>query len=221
MRDTDIKYIYNTYLRVSRKRQNKPFKLRQNWDGFESNENYLPLIKLKNFFDRNYIVNIEDYFNAPYEVYPEDTFYDLHYYNTLSAIKVYNIFCNIKNNLNPDSELQIENVVRGLKFIKQFCINKNILLGDYLFYKESGATINAFVVHIKEKHITFYNLFPFKDFDKVYSNIDPYALKFILNDIYGKISIFRSKFYGSKNCKQIASQGLKLIEQALTKKQLD
>lgn len=219
MRDTDIKYIYNTYLRISRKRQNKPFKLRANWEDFKDSKYYLPVLKLKNFFDRNITVNIEDFFVSPYEVYEEEDFYDLDFYNSLSAVKVYSIYCNKKNQLDLDSDIQIESILRGLKFIEKFCIEKSIKLSEYLTYYEPQATINSFIVHLKEKNISIFNLFPFKDFDKIFSNIDFGTLKFILNDIPHKLSIFRAKFYGSKKGKFIAIKGLKLIEQNIYKKQ--
>lgn len=217
MRNTDIKDLYNTYLRISRKKQNKPYKLRQNWEGFESSENYLPLLKLKSFFDRNHVVNIEDFFVAPYEVYPEDSFYELNYYNTISAVKVYGIYCNLKNNLEPDSDSQIDQLLRGLKFIRAYCTENKIPLSQYLYHKEEGAIINAFVVHLKEKNISIYNLFPFKDFEKNISSIDFGTLKFILNDIANKISVFRGKFYGSKKCKKLSTEGLKMIEKEIQK----
>lgn len=217
MRHTDIKLLYNTYLRISRQKQNKPFKLRNNWDGFDESENYVLVLKLKNFFDRNEVVNIEDFFVAPYEVYPEESFYDLHYYITMSAIKVYNIYCSTKANLDPDSEIQINSVLRGLKFIKIFCTENNIKLCDYLNFKQIGATTNSFIVHLKEKNISIYNLFAFSDFERVYGRIDRYILKFVLNDVSNKISIYRGKFYGSSKCKQLAIKGLAIIEKEINK----
>jgi hypothetical protein len=221
MRNTDTKHLYNTYLRISRKKQNKPFKLRSNWDGFEETEAYLPLLKLKSFFDRNEIVNIEDFFCAPYEVYQEAAFYDLNFYNTMSAIKVYNIYINKKNSLEPDHDIQIESILRGIKFIKNFCIERKMPLQDYLNYKESSAVINSFIVHLKEKNISIYNLFAFKEFDKVFSKVDYKTLKFIFNDFLSKISIYRSKFYGSKKGKSISLQGLKIIDKEINKNLLE
>lgn len=217
MRDTDIRHIYNTFLRISRQKQNKPFKLKKNWEGFEQSENYLPLLKLKNFFDRNHTVSIEDYFLSPYEVYEESTYYGLDFYNTLSAVKVYNIFCSKKVYLDVDSDVQVEGILRGIKFIKEFCNKKNISLAEYLNYKERDAVINSFIVHIKEKNVSVYNLFPFKNFDRVYSSMDFGTLKFILNDIALKISIMRSKYYSSKKGRYIAEKGLLLIEKELKK----
>jgi len=218
MRDTNIQELYNTFLRISRKKQDKPYKLRSNWEDFENHKHYNLLIKLKSFFDRNYIVNVEDYFTAPYEVYEEEGFYDLDFYNSMTAVKVYNLFCDKKKNLEPDCEVQQEAVLRGINFIKKFCITKQINLSDYLKYKEPGANVNSFVVHLKEKNISIYNLFPFKEFDKVYSSIDYSILKFILNDLASRISFFRTKFYSSKTTKNIAITGLKIIEQKIQQK---
>lgn len=46
---TDLeKDIYNKYLRISRTRQNKPYKLRLNFEGFESKDEFI-YVKKKNF----------------------------------------------------------------------------------------------------------------------------------------------------------------------------
>lgn len=215
MRDTNIQDLYNTYLRISRKKQNKPYRLRSNWEGFENDPQYNTLVKLKSFFDRNFIVNIEDFFTAPYEVYEEEGFYDLDFYNSMTAVKVYNIYCDKKNNSEPDSELQQQAVLRGIVFIYRFCLEKKIPLSSYLEYKEPDALVNSFVVHLKEKNISIYNLFSLKNFDKAISRIEFSTLKFILNDVASKISIYRSKFYGSKKTKHISVEGLKAIEKKL------
>ncbi|NDD59414.1 MAG: hypothetical protein EBZ47_09285 [Chlamydiae bacterium] len=74
------------------------------------------------------------------------------------------------------------------------------------------------MVHLKEKNISIYNLFPFKNFDKIYSSLDFSILKFILNDLASKVSFFRTKFYTSKKTKNIAILGLKIIEQKIKQK---
>ena len=217
MRDTDIKFIYNTHLKTSRQKQDKPYKLKENFEGFEDTEQYVYCLKLKSFFDRNYIVNIEDFFIAPYEVYEEKTYYGLEFFTTMAAIKVYNIFCNKRNQLDPDNELQVKNILRGIKFMENFCIKNQMQLSEYLTHKEQNASINSFIIHLKEKNISPYNLFPFKDFNRVYSSLDFEILKFILNDIPLKLSIYRSKYYSSKQVKLICSKGLKLIEKNIKK----
>jgi hypothetical protein len=218
MRDVDIKTVYNTFLRISRQQQNKPYRLKSDWSDFENSKNYLPVIKLKSFFDRNVSVNIEDFFKSPYYVYDENTYYDIDFYNTLSAIKVYGIFCNKINLMDPDNELQINNILRGVKFIREFCKIKNLKLGEYLTYIERDNVINSFILHLKEKKISVFNLFPLKNFDRIISGIDFDILKFILNELPIRLSILRGKFYASKKGKQIAIEGLKIIEKDLLKR---
>lgn len=221
MRETKISDLYNTFLRISRSRQNKPFKLRVNFDDFEKSDNYLPILKLKNFFDRNFTVNVEDFFIAPYEVYEEESYYDLDFYNSLAAVKVYNMFCVKKNQLNPDNDLQINSILRGLKFIQNFCTDKRIKLSQYLLFKEPNSLTNSFILHLKDKSVSIYNLFAFKDFQKIYGSLDFEVLKFILGDLPLRVSIYRSQYYGSKKAKQISIVGLKTIEKNITKIQLD
>jgi hypothetical protein len=216
MRDLDIKDLYNTYLRIYRKKQNKPYKLRTNWEGIENMAFYKDLLRVKNFLDRNYVVNVEDFFVSPYEIYGEDTTYTLDYYSTLNAVKVYTLYCNKKNSLDPDSDNCIEFILKGLKFMENFCKKHKITLGQYLEFKEKGDIIPSFIMHIKEKNILFYNVLLLKNFEKEIGKIDFSTLKFILGDVASKISIFRSKLYSSKKAKNIAVQGLKIIEKNIT-----
>ena len=64
------KNVYNTYLRVSRTRSGKQFKYRKNFDNFEDNKSYVPVKKIAKLLANHTHININDYFNAPYEVYP-------------------------------------------------------------------------------------------------------------------------------------------------------
>jgi hypothetical protein len=51
--------------------------------------------------------------------------------------------------------------------------------------------------------------------------VDYKTLKFIFNDFLSKISIYRSKFYGSKKGKAISLQGLKIIDKEINKNLLE
>lgn len=91
------KTIYNSWLAINRKNNNQPFRLRKKWDGFEDKPEYFYVKKLANLFSRHDNINIDDFFKAPFTVYPEKTIYDLKFYTTLKAIKIYKIY---KNKLN-------------------------------------------------------------------------------------------------------------------------
>jgi hypothetical protein len=210
--DHQIERIYNTFLRISRAQKNKPFRYRKNFEDFEKEENYLPVLKLKNFFSRNPKISMEDYFLAPYYVFPDskESYYDLKFYNSLQAIKTYSLYNKKILMEEPDSEIQLTKIKEGLEFIRDFCLEKEIQLAEYLFYKSEKT--HDFLIHLAEKKISIYNLFLLKDFDKVLKTYDFELLTFILNEMASRISHFRTKFLSSQKAKLFCVQGLKKIE---------
>lgn len=212
MRDIPVEDIYNTYLRVFRKKQNKPFKRRIDFTNIQTEYFFKDLVRLKSFLDRNYTVNVEDFFASPYEVYEDKSAYTLDYYTTLNASKVYALYCNLKNNLDPDSDACLLIILKGIKFIENFCKQAKIPLDQYLLYKEKDSLIPAFILHLKENNTSIYNLFPFKNFESELSKIDFPTLKFILNDKISKIAFYRTKFFSSVKNKNLSSKGLKIVE---------
>ena len=71
------RYIYNTYLRVSRTKQNKPYKYRKDFKDFTNHDQYFFVKKLSLFFNKFSHISIDRFFTAPYELYPDDnTVYD-------------------------------------------------------------------------------------------------------------------------------------------------
>ena len=72
-------YIYNCYLETSRKLNNKPFKYRKDFEGFEEKEEYILVSKLSRFFAKYSNINIKDFFEAPYFVYNEK-YFDLKFF---------------------------------------------------------------------------------------------------------------------------------------------
>lgn len=213
--DLLIEKIYNTYLKVSRSQNQKPFRYRKNFENFENEAGYLPSLKLKNFFTRHPEIKIEDYFIAPYIVFSEtnDKFFDLSFYNTQQAIKVYTLYSRKIMLEDPDSELQLEKITNGLKFIKNFCISKKIPLKEYLNYK--SEKVHDFLIHLSNKEITIYNLFPLKNLDKQLKLYDYELLSFILKDLSSRIAYFRTRFSASNHAKQLSTQGLKKIEKII------
>jgi len=207
--------IYNTYLKVSRTQNNKPFRYRKNFEGFESEKNYLPVLRLKNFFSRHPQINMEDYFLAPYAVFAaeKDSFYDLSFYNSQQAVKVYTMYTKKCMMEDPDSELQLNKIREGLIFIKNFCVEKGITLQDYT--KHKTEKVHDFLIHLGNKQISIYNLFPLKNVDEQLKHYDFELLSFILKDMAARISYFRTKFYASEHAKSFCAAGLKKIEKAI------
>lgn len=210
-----VEKIYNTYLKVSRTQRGQPFKYRKDFSQFEKEKNYTPVLKLQSFFNRNPSVSVEDFFLAPYIVFQNDqnAFYDLDFYNKYQAIKIYTLFTKKILMDDPDSDYQLEKIKNGLIFLKEFCIENKIPLTDYLKFKTD--TVNDFLVHLKNKNISIYNLFVFKNLDFYLRQHDFELLSFILGDLAARISYMRTKFYSSKIAKKLCFAGTLKIEKLI------
>ena len=207
------KLIYNVFLKTSRSKSGLPYRLRKQWHGFEDSPQYAKVLKLKNFFSRNRCVDVAEFFEAPYTIYPGESGFDLDFFSSQKAIKVYTLSLKKKMLLEPDDTYHLHNISKGLKFIQAFCYSKKITLGQYLNHKE--AVQHEFIIHLKERKISIYNLFAFIDFDKYLKLHDPDLLRFTLGELYDNIPVFRTKYLNSKTAKKVAEIGLKKVEQNL------
>ncbi|NDB81417.1 MAG: hypothetical protein EB127_01520 [Alphaproteobacteria bacterium] len=207
------KIIYNLYLKTSRSSSGLPYRLRKQWHGFEDTIYYPKLLKLKNFFSRNKGVDIIDFFEAPYTIYAGESGFDLDFYSSQKAISIYTMAVKKKMSLDPDDKYHLDKISKGLKFIQKYCNFKQIKLTEYLKHKEGVQS--AFVVHLKERRISIYNLLSFSDFDTYLKQNDPDLLRFTLGDIYDQIPVYRTKFLNSNVAKKFAVKGLEKIKQNL------
>lgn len=83
--------IYNTWLRVTRSKLNKPYRLRKKFDNM-SETILKDLQRLESFFIRNKDVNMYDFFVAPLHIHSDNKEPTLAYYTTMKAINVYKIY---------------------------------------------------------------------------------------------------------------------------------
>jgi len=208
------KIIYNTFLKISRSNSGLPYRLRKQWDSFETTEAYPYVLKLKNFFSRNSSVDVTDFFNAPYTIYPGESGFDLKFYSTQNAVKVYTLAMRKNQLLSPDDKFHLNQIAKGLKFIQKFCCYKLINVDDYPKFKDGVQS--AFVTHLKERKISIYNLFAFEAFEVQLKQNDPDLLRFTLGDLYDNIPVFRTKYISSKSAKYLATAGLSKIKKNLS-----
>jgi len=206
----DEKIIYNAFLKVSRSKQSLPYRLRKHWEGFEESIAYPYTVKLKNLFTRNKHIDVFDFFNAPYTIYPGESGFDLSFYTSQKAIKIYSMYMKKQLTQSPDSEYHLNHILKGLKFIKKFCISKNINIEEYISFKEN--TQHSFIIHLKRRFVSVYNLFAFKNFESIIKNCDPDITRFTIGDMYDQIPVFRTKFLNSDKAKFLASSGLEKIK---------
>ena len=79
-------YIYNTYLKNLR--DGKPFQYRKNFSDLSIEIKSL-LIKLEYFFQKYSHIKINEYFEAPNKLHPEEKYPYLNFFTTRAAIRTY------------------------------------------------------------------------------------------------------------------------------------
>ncbi len=203
------KHIYNTFLRVSRSRNKQPFKLRKNFEKVD-NELYVGLKKVSSFLKRFPHIKIEDYFNAPYNLYPDEQYFPLEYFHSLKATRAYTLAMKQQENLDPDSAEQLTNIKESLVFIKRFCNEKNISPADYINHQTNNEY--SFILHLKEHKVNIYSLLGYMGFEKNVKQRDAEIIKFIIGeDFFNNLPAFRTKLYNSKKAVRLVESGLKKI----------
>lgn len=199
------KDIYNKYLRISRTRQNKPYKLRLNFEGFENEENFIYVKKLAIFFEKYSHIKIEEFFDAPYVVYPQDTkTYDLKFYCGYNATKVYSLYHKKLLSLDPDNELVLNKTKEGIQFIISFCKEQNIKINQYFTHKTDK--LNTFWLHLKNNNINVYCLFLTENLYSIYNSSDKEVINMMLDNMMNNINMYRSVYYNSKSTKKLITE---------------
>jgi len=205
------KYIYNTYLKVLRSNNNKPYKLRKDFSTL-NDEAFVYLKKIVNFFNRNKEVKPEDFFSASFIVYKDSPFLDLKHFSTLKATKAYTIVQKQREKLDPDSDEQLAFTKNSLLFIREFCSKENIPLE--LYTDKVSNNLHYFLIHLKERKINIYSLFGFNTFEKNFKKSDLEVVRFMLGeDFVNNFDTFKVKFLNSKKCKVFVEQGIKKIKE--------
>lgn len=201
------KVIYNYFLEVSKKVNNKPVKYRQNFDNFPD-ENYIIVNKLSRFFKKFEHIHIKDFFEAPYFVYNEN-YFDLKFYLTPKAIKAYTLYNDNYLLNNPDNEKTLEKLQESIKFIYNYCKDKNISINNYI--NHCDKQYNVFLKHIKNRNINIFILFSFKDFEKTINRVDS-EIKNMYSSNFNRLNYIRTKYYSSGKAKKIINNFKNFVE---------
>lgn len=203
------KLIYNTYLKVSRSENKLPYKFRKNFDSIKDKD-FICIKKLNLFFKKFPHVNMDEYFAAPYRMYPDEKYFGLDYFTTMKATKAYTLHQKKKAFQDPDNIEQLENIKNSLKFILQYCKQNNIEIKNYISH-QIGNT-NAFILHLKEHKINVFCLFGFPDFELKIKQTNREILRFTLGDeLINNLSTFKTKLFASKKALRLINAGIEKI----------
>jgi len=207
--------IYNTHLRVSRSRQDKPYKLRKDFSDFESNGNYGYVKKLSLFFNKFPHIKMSEFFEAPYIIYPEGSnqYYDIKFYTTPKAIKLYGMFVKQKDTETPDSDYNLQFIKDSMLFIFQFCRDNGITISDYISHTTGKA--NTFVMHLRERKVSTYALFGFEKFGHMTSDTISMMELALGEGIEERLAIARTRYYNSTKAKAITKEAIAKLKTIL------
>jgi hypothetical protein len=203
-------HIYNTFLKFSRGRKNLPYKYRKDFSDID------PILsrnlkKLSIFFAKFPHIDLYDFIQAPYKVYPDTEYFELSFYTTLKAIKAFSLYQERKITLSPDSDEQLENIKSSLMFISKFCKENNIDVNDYIYHNTNNTP--TFLLHLKEHRINVYCLFGFTSFDQMLKSVDFDILTFIIgNSLIDNLPTLRAKYLNSNKARKFVELGLQKIQ---------
>ncbi len=203
--------IYNNHLVSSRKAQNKPFRLRENFEKLDEST-IKTLNKLSRFFSNYPHINQEEFFIAPHKVYEEEAYYPLEYYTKTKAISVYRQYQKLLELADPDSEESMQRLKDSLKFCYHFCEKKHWNFEDYRLNIEEA--LPYWVGHLKEHKINFYTLHAL-----TFSNpaVESELLEFVIPDFYPIFQKTRAKFYSSTKMKAFSKVAKHKLNNKLNK----
>jgi hypothetical protein len=208
-------HIYNLHLKTTRQKNKQPYKLRKNFVSLDDISK-IYLKKLSTFFAKHKHIDIEDFFVAPFTIYPDETFFDLQYFTTLKAVKSYTLYQKYLQNLAPDSPDQLLRIQKSIKFILNFCKENKIKIDDYISHKEDN--VPSFLIHLKEHKINTYTLHGFNNFEQMFRKVDTEIIKFMFDEqIYEQVRVTKIKLHGSTKAKAFVELGLQKASEILKK----
>jgi hypothetical protein len=207
------KRIYNYYLRSFRINNNNPFRPKKKFDDLKEDKKN-QLIKLEKFFIKFPHLFNADFFDAPYILYQDEKkYYGLDFYASNKGLSTCINYYKFLQQTNPDN--QLDYIKNSLKFITNFCIEKNIPIDGYTSYRSVAQ--NDCLKHLKEHSISWYCVFFIPRFRDLLYDLpkDEFELYFgsdiDLNDM-------EQKLINSTDAKRILVEGIKKITTFVQKK---
>jgi hypothetical protein len=211
----NVPEIYNTYLSISRGSRNKPWKARKDFDGFEKTGDGFICQRLELFFKKFPQINPREFLKAPYEIYKDEDMFPLNFYTTQKAIAVYTTLQKQKKEELPDTEDQIEDIKKSLKYIAGICYTKKITLVQYCNLRE-GYTYKS-IVDYNNKLINIYVLIKLPSFETQLNSLNLQDKELYLKDVSSNISKYKMRLNTSIRAKNVIDEGIKIITKIIDK----
>jgi len=209
------KNLYNTFLRISRTSQNKPFSYRKDFSTLDESS-LLYTKRIYNLLSKYRHIKAEAYFLAPYKVYPNKEYFPLEFYAKMGGVSAYTMYMRQVQEMKPDSEEQLNFIAESLQFIGSHCIRNNISLDEYPTFK-TGVTYD-WMKQIKKHEISIYALMEFSKVGDIIGSAQEDEKELFLGDIGVDFGHYRSKYIQSKTAKTLVREGTKRIKKVISNK---
>ena len=154
---------------------------------------------------------MDTFFKAPFEIYLDPQGFDLQFYTTQRALKVYTLYIQRQANTKPDTDEQLYSIKQSLQYILTFCKSENIDISDYINHKTNNTY--TFLLHLKAHKINIYTLFGFDSFEENIESVDRGYLEFVLGTFVDNLPTFRTNFMSSTFAKNLVRQGINKLKQ--------
>lgn len=201
--------IYNEHLKISRTAQNKPYKFRKSFDDIDATKT-LYIQKIARILNKFTNISPRDFFFAPYSVYGSEENFDLKFYTTQRALKVYTMYMNQEVDTDPDSINILTRVGDSLRAIKLFLDTEKISIDDYILHTTNNFP--TFIQHLKERKLSIYIAQELPSAIQIIKQQDPDVMKFMFGEnFYNNLNVYRSRYLNSIKCKALIKEGLKRL----------
>ena len=202
-------------MRISRTSKNKPFSYRKDFSDMDD-ATLLHLHQISNLLFKYPHINPEDYFTAPFKVYPNAEHFALDYYAGMGGVGAYSMYMKQLQEMPPDSEEQLNFIKDSLKYIGSFCIKNNITLEQYPEFK-TGITY-SWMKQIKKHEISVYVLMEFAEICNIIKEVAEDERELFLGEIGKYYWGYKSKYIQSKFAKQLVQEGMSKINKIVNNK---
>lgn len=205
--------IYNTYLRVSRTARGQQWRPRKDFEGFTDTKDGYYVQRLAMFFGKFPQIHVDDFFQAPFSLYPDEKFFGLNFFITQKAINAYSVYNKQKQEESPDAANQLDFMMKSMAFIGKFCQENQISLANYLDFK-IGISY-AFAIHYKHKRISIYSLLFFPKFEKNVYLLEPDERMLFFDSDSPNFTKFKTRLHISSKAKPLLQTGFHRIDKFL------
>ena len=209
------KNIYNTYLRVSRTAKNQPFSYRKDFTDFDDSKT-LWVKRIGNLLFKYPHIEAEEYFRAPFKVYPNAEHFTLEYFAGMGAVSAYSLYMKQIQEMPPDSEEQLKFIQKSLKYIGTYCIRNKINVNQYATAK-TGVTFD-WMKHVKKHEVSVYALMEFPEISKTISEAAEDEKELFLGDVGLYFWGYKTKYIQSEIAKQLVKEGISAINKVVKSK---